>query len=138
MTGVANPTPTLVALPGESGAVTAAAAGERLRLVVTSSGQLYAFGDGGEGQLGSATITGPDNATPKLVSLPSGITAAALVAAGGGQSLVIGSGGSGGSGPVTLTLDTTGSGTGSVYGSLGCAKPSSATPSVRSRSPRGR
>ena len=145
MTGVANPTPTLVALPGESGTVTAAAAGQDFSLVVTSSGQLYAFGDGGEGQLGSATVTGPDNATPKLVSLPSGIAAASLVAAGVGQSLVIGSGGSGSGGSggsgssrtVTLTIDTIGSGTGSVYGSLGCAKPSSATPSCSESFPSG-
>ena len=88
----ANPMPALVTLPGESGTVTAAAAGESFSLVVTSSGQLYAFGYGGEGQLGNATITGPDNATPALVSLPSGITSAVQVAAGNGQSLVIGSG----------------------------------------------
>ena len=138
--GVANPTATLVTLPGESGAVTAAAAGDSFSLVVTSSGQLYAFGDGGEGQLGSATITGPDNATPTLVSLPSGIASAVQVAAGDGQSLVIGSGtsgGSGGSGPVTLTIDTSGTGTGSVYGSDDCAKPTSATPSCAELFPSG-
>jgi alpha-tubulin suppressor-like RCC1 family protein len=129
MGGVPDPTPTLVALPGESGTVTAVAAGDDYSLAVTSSGQLYAFGDGGEGQLGSATITGPDNATPTLVSLPVGSPAAAQVAAGVGQSLVIASGGSGSSGTATLTIDTAGSGTGSVYGSDDCAKPSSATPS---------
>ena len=92
MSGVPNPTPTLVTLPGESGTVTAAAAGDDFTLAVTSSGQLYAFGDGGEGQLGSATSTGPDNSTPTLVSLPAGSATALQVAAGVGQSLVIGFG----------------------------------------------
>ena len=133
----ANPTPTLVTLPGESGTVTAVTAGDDYSLAVTSSGQLYAFGDGGEGQLGSATITGPDNATPTLVSLPAGTATALQVGAGGGQSLVIGSSGSGGSGPVTLTVDTSGTGTGSVYGSVDCAKPSSATPSCAESFPSG-
>ena len=134
MSGVPNPTPALVTLPGASGTVTTAAAGEDFSLVVTSSGQLYAFGDGGDGQLGSATSTGPDNATPTLVSLPAASGTAAQVAAGGGQSLVIGASGSG---SVTLTIDTTGTGTGSVYGSAGCAKPSSATPTCSESFPYG-
>jgi len=129
-----NPTPTLVTLPGESGTVTAAAAGDDFTLAVTSNGQLYAFGDGGEGQLGSATDTGPANSTPTLVSLPAGSATAAQVVAGNGSSFVISSSGSG---PVTLTIDTSGSGTGSVYGSLGCAKPSSATPVCSESFPSG-
>ncbi|MGO9794366.1 MAG: hypothetical protein ACLP8S_34030 [Solirubrobacteraceae bacterium] len=94
-TSVPNPTPALVTLPGQSGIVTAVAAGDDFSLAVTSSGQLYAFGDGGEGQLGSATITGPDNPTPTLVALPAGSATAAQVAAGTGFSLVISSGSSG-------------------------------------------
>jgi alpha-tubulin suppressor-like RCC1 family protein len=39
-----NPTPALVALPGATGPVTEVAAGELHSLVVTSTGQLYAFG----------------------------------------------------------------------------------------------
>lgn len=129
-----NPTPTVVTLSGESGTVTAAAAGAGFSLAITSSGQLYAFGDGGEGQLGSATITGPDNHTPTRVSLPAGSATAAQVAAGNEHSLVISSSGSG---PVTLTIDTTGTGTGSVYGSDACAKPSSATPTCSESFPSG-
>ena len=148
-----NPTPTVVTLPGESGTVTAAGAGDGFSLVVTSSGQLYAFGDGGQGQLGSSTETGPDNPTPTLVSLPAGGATASEVAAGTGHSLVIGSGGggsggggsggggsgggSGGSGPVTLTIATAGTGTGSVFGSDACAKPSAATPTCAESFPYG-
>ena len=50
-----NPTPTLVTLPGATGPVTQIAAGGDHSLAVTSTGQLYAFGDNSYGQLGSAT-----------------------------------------------------------------------------------
>jgi alpha-tubulin suppressor-like RCC1 family protein len=40
-----NPTPTQVSLPGETGTISQIAAGGNHSLVLTSSGQLYAFGD---------------------------------------------------------------------------------------------
>ena len=53
-----NPTPTPVTLPGEDGPVTQAAAGVGFSLAVTSSGQLYAFGENRFGQLGTSTSKG--------------------------------------------------------------------------------
>jgi len=87
----ANPTPTLVVLPEQDGAVTQIAAGYDHSLVVTSSGQLYAFGYNGDGDLGNATNDGADvaNPTPTLVSLPDQAGPVTHVAAGGFQSLVI-------------------------------------------------
>jgi alpha-tubulin suppressor-like RCC1 family protein len=64
-----NPTPALVTLPGEVGPVTQVAAGGFHGLVVTSSGQLYAFGYNFYGELGSTTnnnATTP-NPTPTLI-----------------------------------------------------------------------
>ena len=68
----ANPTPASVTLPGESGTVTQVAAGGDFSLAVTSSGQLYGFGDNQYGQLGTAANnTGnTPNPTPTLVALP--------------------------------------------------------------------
>jgi alpha-tubulin suppressor-like RCC1 family protein len=89
-----NPTPTPVALPGENGAVSQLAAGDDFSLVVTSSGQLYAFGDNKYGQLGNATNTGPTlsgpappNPTPTIVAL--GGEKAVYAAAGYDHSLVV-------------------------------------------------
>jgi alpha-tubulin suppressor-like RCC1 family protein len=67
-----NPTPTLVTLAGAVGPVAQVAAGTYHSLAVTSSGQLYAFGDNHYGQLGSATDNGTiePNPTPTLVTLP--------------------------------------------------------------------
>jgi alpha-tubulin suppressor-like RCC1 family protein len=75
-TGKANPTPTLVTLPGASGAVTQIAAGQAHSLAVTSTGQLYGFGDNAYGQLGSATNNGTNkpNPTPALAALPAETT----------------------------------------------------------------
>jgi len=86
----ANPTPTLVALPGQDGTVTQIATGYDHSLVVTSSGQLYAFGYNGDGDLGNATNDGMDvaNPTPTLVALPGQSGLVTDVAAGGFQSLV--------------------------------------------------
>ncbi|MGP8207698.1 MAG: putative Ig domain-containing protein [Acidimicrobiales bacterium] len=71
---IANPTPTLVTLPGESGTVTQIAAGNDFSLALTSGGQVYAFGDNQYGQLGNATnnSTTAANATPTQVGLPAG------------------------------------------------------------------
>jgi alpha-tubulin suppressor-like RCC1 family protein len=65
--------PALVTLPGANGWVVDAAGGDYSSLVVTTSGQLYAFGSNQEGQLGSAPVSTP-NPTPTQVALPDGAT----------------------------------------------------------------
>ena len=87
----ANPTPTLVALPGAVGPVTQIAAGGRHSLVLTSTGQLYAFGDNGYGQLGDTTNNGTatPNPTPTLVTLPGAGGPVTEIAAGGEHSLAL-------------------------------------------------
>ena len=94
-TTTANPTPTLVGLPGEVGAVTQIAAGGLSSLVLTSSGQLYAFGNNRFGQLGNASNNGTDtaNATPALVRLPGEDGTVVRVAGGAEHSLVVTSSG---------------------------------------------
>jgi alpha-tubulin suppressor-like RCC1 family protein len=86
----ANPTPALVGLPGAVGTVTQLAAGYGHSLVLTSSGQLYAFGINNYGQLGSTTNNGTSNpnATPTLVTLPGAVGTVTRIAAGNGYSLV--------------------------------------------------
>jgi alpha-tubulin suppressor-like RCC1 family protein len=68
----ANPTPALVTLPGENGTIVRVAAGCYYSLVLTSTGQLYAFGRNDFGQLGNAVNNGGEgaNPTPTLVTLP--------------------------------------------------------------------
>ncbi len=89
----ANPTPTLVTLPGKIGSVIQAAAGGGQSLVVTSSGQLYAFGENLWGQLGNETNDGPSayeaNPTPTLVTLPGEVGPVTQVAAGLAFSLAV-------------------------------------------------
>jgi alpha-tubulin suppressor-like RCC1 family protein len=94
-TANANPTPMLVALPGQIGTVTEIAAGAYYSLAVTSSGQLYAFGDNLYGELGSATNsgTGTPNPTPTLVGLPGQIGTVSQISAGGDHSLAVTSSG---------------------------------------------
>ena len=93
---IANPTPTLVSLPGASGPVTQVSAGSDFSLVVTSTGQLYAFGDNFDGQLGSATNDGVvtdevrvANPMPALVSLPGASGPVTEVSAGYDFSLAV-------------------------------------------------
>jgi alpha-tubulin suppressor-like RCC1 family protein len=72
ITGKANPTPTLVTLPGQEGPVVEVAAGLLHTLALTESGQLYSFGANNDGQLGRKTTHGPGewaNPTPTLVAL---------------------------------------------------------------------
>ena len=90
-TTTANPTPTLVTLPGQVGTITQVAAGQAHSFALTSSGQLYAFGYNQYGQLGSTTNNGTTTATPTptLVALPGQIGAIAQVAAGGYHSLAL-------------------------------------------------
>ena len=82
----ANPTPTAVALPAE---VTQVAAGSDFSLAVTSTGQLYGFGDNQYGQLGNATnnVGNTPNPTPTLVALPGESGTVTQVAAGYDHSL---------------------------------------------------
>jgi alpha-tubulin suppressor-like RCC1 family protein len=86
-----NPTPALISLPGATGPVTQVAAGAYHSLAVTSTGQLYAFGDNNFGQLGNATHekTGQPNPTPVLVSLPGATGPVTQVAAGRGHTLAL-------------------------------------------------
>jgi Regulator of chromosome condensation (RCC1) repeat len=81
-TGKANPTPTLVVLPARSGAIAHIAAGYAHSLVMTSAGQLYAFGDNGVGELGSPINSGTNvaNPAPLSVGLPTGMIATAVAA----------------------------------------------------------
>jgi alpha-tubulin suppressor-like RCC1 family protein len=87
--GTNDPAPTRVSLPGP---VTQVAAGTDYTLAVTSTGQLYAFGNNEYGQLGIPTATA-QTATPTLVSLPQETGVVTQVAAGGGQTLVVTSSG---------------------------------------------
>ena len=88
-----NPTPTLVTLPGQNGDITQIAAGGSHSLVLTTSGQVYAFGDNSRGQLGTATNSGGfgaiPNPTPTLVALPGQDGRVTQIAAGGSHSLVL-------------------------------------------------
>ena len=84
----ANWTPSLVSLPGATGPVTQIAAGEDHSLAVTSTGQLYAFGDNEYGQLGAAANENP-NPTPMLVNLPGATGQVTQIAAGRRDSLAV-------------------------------------------------
>jgi alpha-tubulin suppressor-like RCC1 family protein len=86
-----NPAAALVALPGATGPVVQVAAGSEHSLAVTSTGQLYAFGDNTEGQLGGATTSGATipNPTPAVVSLPGATGPVVQVAAGLVHSLAV-------------------------------------------------
>jgi uncharacterized protein YecT (DUF1311 family) len=83
-----NPTPTLVALESEIGPVTQVAASGAHSLVVSASGQLYAFGSNFWGQLDRSANNGV-NSTPTLVGLPGEIGPVTEVAAGGAYSLTV-------------------------------------------------
>jgi alpha-tubulin suppressor-like RCC1 family protein len=86
-----NPTPTPVSLPGATGPVVQIAAGGYHSLVLTASGQLYAFGENRFGQLGSAVNNGTSNAnpTPTPISLPGATGPVVQIAAGSSHSLVL-------------------------------------------------
>jgi alpha-tubulin suppressor-like RCC1 family protein len=88
-----NPAPTLVGLPGATGPVTAVAAGEAFSLAVTSTGQLYAFGENFSGQLGNASdnesTARPAHPTPTPVALPGAIGPVTQVAAGASHTLAV-------------------------------------------------
>lgn len=94
-TGNPNPTPTLVELPGATGSVAQIAGGGAHSLVLTSTGQLYAFGANDAGQLGYATNSGTSNPnpTPALVSLPGAMGKIVQISAGAGHSVALTSSG---------------------------------------------
>jgi alpha-tubulin suppressor-like RCC1 family protein len=75
-TGTPNPTPTLVSLPGAAGPIVQISAGAADSLIVTASGQLYAFGSNEAGQLGSTSQLGTSapNPTPAVPAFPAGTT----------------------------------------------------------------
>jgi len=87
----ANPTPAPVTLPGATGVVAQIAAGGSHSLALTSTGQLYAFGDNTYGQLGSTVGNGAPspNPTPALVSLPGATGAITQISAGAYHSLAL-------------------------------------------------
>jgi alpha-tubulin suppressor-like RCC1 family protein len=87
---IPNPTPTPVTLPGASGTVTQVAAGLVFSLALTSTGQLYSFGENAYGQLGNTTQVGTfkANPTPAPVSLPGATGAITHIAAGQFYSLI--------------------------------------------------
>ena len=74
--GTPNPTPALVNLPAAAGAVVQIAAGAADSLIVTASGQLYAFGSNEAGQLGNTTHLGTSatNPAPTVPDFPAGTT----------------------------------------------------------------
>jgi alpha-tubulin suppressor-like RCC1 family protein len=76
----AHPTPTLVSLSGVSGSIAQIAAGKTHTIVVTSTGQAFAFGDNSFGQLGTTinSGTGAANPTPLRVALPAGLIPASV------------------------------------------------------------
>jgi alpha-tubulin suppressor-like RCC1 family protein len=85
----ANPTPALLNLPGATGQVVQAATGASFSLVLTSTGQLYAFGYDTSGQLGSPTPMSGRNSTPTQVTLPGASGPIVQVAAGEASSLAV-------------------------------------------------
>jgi alpha-tubulin suppressor-like RCC1 family protein len=85
-----NSTPTRVTLPGETGVVVQVSAGAYTSFVLTSTGQLFAFGDNYWGQLGrTGNVYTDEPNPPALVSLPGGSGRAIAVAAGGYHTLVL-------------------------------------------------
>jgi alpha-tubulin suppressor-like RCC1 family protein len=87
----ANPTPRLLTLPGAVGRVAALAAGSTHSLALTSTGELYTFGENQFGQLGRAANSGTENANrvPERVSLPGASGQVVQIAAGYEQSLAL-------------------------------------------------
>ncbi len=87
----ANPTPVPVGLPGATGPVTQVAGGYWHSLALTSSGQLYAFGENKYGQLGNTGNNGTSspNPNPAPISLPGATGPVVWIAAGSAHSLAL-------------------------------------------------
>jgi alpha-tubulin suppressor-like RCC1 family protein len=90
----ANPSPTLVTLPGQSGTIVQVSAGEEDSFALTSTGQLYGFGYNNYGELGNTNNNGKDapNPTPTLITLPGQSGTITRVSAGAQFTLVLTSG----------------------------------------------
>jgi alpha-tubulin suppressor-like RCC1 family protein len=89
----AHPTPEAVTLPGATGPVVQVAAGWESSLALTSTGQLYTFGNDEDGQLGNGEANGAPHPTPEAITLP-GLTGSIVqIAAGKNHSLVLTSSG---------------------------------------------
>jgi alpha-tubulin suppressor-like RCC1 family protein len=75
-----NATPALVTLPGASGRIVRIAASVYDSFALTSTGELYAFGENYFGQLGNAAHnkSSEPNPTPTRVRLPGGASAVAM------------------------------------------------------------
>ena len=86
--GNPHPTPTQVTLPGATGSVTQIDGGDAHSLALTSSGQLYAFGSNGSGQLGNSTA-GNTHSTPIQVTLPGASGTIVKIAAGDLHTLAV-------------------------------------------------
>jgi len=86
-----NPLPAQVQLPGLEGSIVAIAAGGYHSLVLSSSGQIFAFGDNAAGQLGYAANTGSERANPNptRVTLPGASARPIALAAGALHSLAL-------------------------------------------------
>ncbi|HEX5267911.1 MAG TPA: hypothetical protein VFW24_14190 [Acidimicrobiales bacterium] len=85
-----NATPGAVTLPGGATAVQVGA-GSDFSLAVGSDGNLYAWGDNADGQLGDGTTS--SSSTPVEVSLPAAAEPATAVAAGDAFAMAIGADG---------------------------------------------
>jgi alpha-tubulin suppressor-like RCC1 family protein len=85
-------TPTLITLPGATGPPVQAAIGREFSVVVTSTGQLYAFGENDFGQLGNPEGWGK-YPTPEEVTLPGATGPVVQVAAGEYHTLALTSSG---------------------------------------------
>ena len=88
--GTSNPTPPAqVVLPGATGPVSQIAAGAFHSLALTSTGQLYAFGQNSSGQLGTTAGVATPNPTPVLVGLPAAAGPPVQIAAGAADTLLV-------------------------------------------------
>lgn len=90
-----NPTPTLISLPGATGAPAGVYAGDSYSAATTTGGQLYTFGDNDFGEMGNSINSGTSNPnpTPTPVSLPGANGGVATAAAGTNRSLAVTSSG---------------------------------------------
>jgi alpha-tubulin suppressor-like RCC1 family protein len=87
ISGDASATPAKVTLPPGTGKITAVRAGCAFTLALTSTGQVLAWGQNVNGQLGTGTLS-PGGRTPVKVRLPAGTTIKAI-SAGSDYSLAL-------------------------------------------------
>jgi alpha-tubulin suppressor-like RCC1 family protein len=89
-TNTKTATPQRITLPGASGPIVQIAAGSSFSMALTSTGQIFTWGDNRFGELGVATNSGTTNGvfTPGPVALPGATGPAVQIAAGGFHALV--------------------------------------------------